>query len=62
LAKAQADTATVLRLAQAMQDNVDPSLLLRLYRERMAAILSKAGAVVTVDPRDDSRLIIPGAE
>jgi len=62
LAKAQADTATVLRLAQAMQDNVDPGLLLRLYRERMAAILSKAGAVVTVDPRDDSRLIIPGAE
>ena len=52
----------MLRLAQAMQDNVDPGLLLRLYRERMAAILSKAGAVVTVDPRDDSRLIIPGAE
>jgi regulator of protease activity HflC (stomatin/prohibitin superfamily) len=62
LAKAQADTATVLRLAQAMQDNVDPGLLLRLYRERIAAILSKAGAVVTVDPRDDARLIIPGAE
>jgi regulator of protease activity HflC (stomatin/prohibitin superfamily) len=62
LAKAQADTATVLRLAQAMQDNIDPGLLLRLYRERIAAILSKAGAVVTVDPRDDARLIIPGAE
>jgi regulator of protease activity HflC (stomatin/prohibitin superfamily) len=62
LAKAQADTTTVLRLAQAMQDNVDPGLLIRLYRERMAVMLSKAGAVVTVDPRDDSRLIIPGAE
>jgi hypothetical protein len=45
-----------------MQYNVDPGLLLRLYRERVAAILSKAGAVITVDPRDDARLIIPGAE
>jgi regulator of protease activity HflC (stomatin/prohibitin superfamily) len=62
LARAQADTATVLRLAQAMRDNLDPGLLLRLYRERMAAILSRAGAVITVDPRDDARLIIPGGE
>ncbi|QXI28534.1 protease modulator HflK [Pseudomonas vanderleydeniana] len=62
LAKAQADTATVASLAKAQQDGSDPGLLLRLYRERMPKILQQAGSVTTVDPRDDSRLIIQGAE
>jgi regulator of protease activity HflC (stomatin/prohibitin superfamily) len=53
LAKASADTATVSSLAS----STDPQLLLRLYRERMP----KAGSVTTVDPKDDSRLIIQGA-
>jgi hypothetical protein len=35
--------------------------LLRLYRERMPKILGQAGSVTTVDPKDDSRLIIQGA-
>ncbi len=57
LAKAAADTATVSGLAS----STDPQLLLRLYRERMPKILGEAGAVTTVDPKDDSRLIIQGA-
>jgi regulator of protease activity HflC (stomatin/prohibitin superfamily) len=61
LAKAQADTAAVLQLAQSVQDRVDPGLSLRVYRERMAAIFAKAGAVTLIDPKDGSRLIVPGA-
>ncbi|TDV45224.1 regulator of protease activity HflC (stomatin/prohibitin superfamily) [Pseudomonas helmanticensis] len=57
LAKAAADTATVSSLASA----TDPQMLLRLYRERMPKILGAAGSVTTVDPKDDSRLIIQGA-
>ncbi|WP_460369178.1 protease modulator HflK [Pseudomonas sp. Tul1A2] len=57
LAKASADTATVSSLASA----TDPQMLLRIYRERMPKILGQAGSVTTVDPKDDSRLIIQGA-
>ena len=57
LAKASADTATVSSLAS----STDPQMLLRLYRERIPKILSQAGSVTTIDPKDDSRLIIQGA-
>lgn len=57
LAKATADTATVLSLGK----SVDSQMLLRLYRERMPKILGQAGSVTTIDPKDDSRLIIQGA-
>ena len=62
LATAQAATATVTSLAQSVQEKSDPGLLQRIYRERMPKILGQAGSVTTVDPRDDSRLIIQGAE
>ncbi|MDR3415121.1 MAG: protease modulator HflK [Nevskia sp.] len=62
LARAQADTAEVQHLAQSVRDRVDPGLLLRVYRERMPAILAKVGSVTLVDPRDDAHLIIQGAE
>lgn len=62
LAKAQSDTATVQQLAQSMKDKVDPGLLARVYRERMKTILSQAGSVTTVDPRDDARLILSGVQ
>jgi regulator of protease activity HflC (stomatin/prohibitin superfamily) len=61
LAKASADTATVISLANAQQQAADPQMLLRIYRERMPKILGQAGSVITVDPQDDSRLIIQGA-
>jgi regulator of protease activity HflC (stomatin/prohibitin superfamily) len=62
LAKAQTDTAAVTGLAQSIQNKSDPGLLLRIYRERVPVILKQAGSVTTVDPRDDSRLIIQGAD
>ena len=62
LAKAQADTSTIINLAKVQQAGNDPGLMLRLYRERMPKILSQAGSVTSVDPKDDSRLIIQGAE
>jgi regulator of protease activity HflC (stomatin/prohibitin superfamily) len=62
LAKAQTDTAAVTGLAQSIQNKSDPGLLLRIYRERVPAILKQAGSVTTVDPDDDSRLIIQGAD
>jgi len=58
LAKAQTDTATVTGLAQSS----DPGLLQRIYRERVPKILGQAGSVTTVNPKDDSRLIIQGAD
>ena len=61
LAKASADTATVLSLAKAQQQGTDPQMLLRIYRERLPKILGQAGSVTTVNPKDDSRLIIQGA-
>ena len=62
LAKAQTDTAAVTGLAQSIQNKSDPGLLLRIYRERVPGILRQAGSVTTVDPHDDSRLIIQGAD
>jgi regulator of protease activity HflC (stomatin/prohibitin superfamily) len=61
LAKASADTATVSSLASAQLQGRDPQMLLRIYRERMPKILGQAGSVTTVNPQDDSRLIIQGA-
>ncbi|BAQ77848.1 SPFH domain-containing protein [Pseudomonas sp. Os17] len=62
LALARAQTATVQSLAQAQRDGTDPEMLLRIYRERLPKILGQAGSLTTVDPKDDSRLIIQGAE
>lgn len=61
LAKAQTDTAAVQQLAQSLRENLDPGLLQRVYRERIGAVIAKAGSVTTIDPRDESRLIVPGA-
>lgn len=61
VAKAQADTASMTRLAGSVRDNTDPGLLWRIYRERMPPILSKAGSMTMVNPKDDARLIIQGA-
>jgi regulator of protease activity HflC (stomatin/prohibitin superfamily) len=60
LAQAQSETAAVLQLSQTMRGGVDPGLAMRVYRERMATILAKAGSVTMIDPQDDSHLIIQG--
>ncbi len=61
VAKAQTDTAAMLKLAASIKNKTDPDLMTRIYRERMPAILSKAGALTMVNPKDDARLIIQGA-
>lgn len=58
VAKAQADTAMVTRLANTPHD---PDLLARVYRERIAAILAQAESVITVSPQDDANLILQAA-
>ena len=58
VAKAQADTAMVARLANTPHD---PDLLARVYRERIAAILAQAESVITVSPQDDANLILQAA-
>jgi regulator of protease activity HflC (stomatin/prohibitin superfamily) len=60
--KARTDTATITALASTQGNDADPGLLQRLYRDRVAMILSQAGSVVTVDPHDDGRLILQGVE
>ena len=59
--KARADTATVTGFASAQGSDSDPGLLWRLYRDRVGKILSQAGSVVTIDHRDDERLLLQGA-
>lgn len=58
VAKAQSDTAMVNRLANSPHD---PDLLARVYRERIAAILSQAESVISVSPQDDANLILQAA-
>lgn len=56
LSRAHADTATIVGLSQQQ----DPQLLLRLYRERVPAILARAGSVTTVNGEDTGRMILQG--
>ena len=58
IARASADTATIVQLA----DDHSPELLWRLWRERIPAILARAGSVTAVDPHDDAHLILPGPD
>ncbi|MEL0638113.1 MULTISPECIES: protease modulator HflK [Marinomonas] len=62
VAKAQTNTATISRLAQLQQNNTDPGLLWRLYRQRVNTLLSQAGSVTTIDPSDDGKLILQGKQ
>jgi regulator of protease activity HflC (stomatin/prohibitin superfamily) len=62
LARAKANTATIVSLAGTSGGTKDPGLPLRLYRDRISSILSQAGVVTTVDPAADSRLILQGAD
>lgn len=59
---AQSNVAAITALEQRMNPATRPSLLDQLYRERIAAILKKAGAVNTVDLRGGSRMILPGSQ
>ncbi|HEX3635702.1 MAG TPA: SPFH domain-containing protein [Paraburkholderia sp.] len=60
VATAQAKTMTIQQLEVPLRTNSDPGLVVRLYRDRVQSILSKAGSVTTVGPNDTSNLILPG--
>jgi regulator of protease activity HflC (stomatin/prohibitin superfamily) len=57
--QAQASTATIAQLEEAVRAHSDPGLVARVYRDRMQQTLSKAH-VTTIDPHDTSNLILPG--
>ncbi|KAF1072388.1 MAG: hypothetical protein GAK45_00220 [Pseudomonas citronellolis] len=56
LTQARAQTASIVGLSQ----QHDPGLALRLYRERVPAILSHAGSVTAVDAGDAGHMILQG--
>ena len=60
VATSHAETTTILQLETPLDANSDPGLLARAYRERIHEVLSKAGRVTTIDPRDGSSLVLPG--
>ena len=62
MAKAKADTSAITYLAGSIQNQTEPNLLTRIYRERMPTIMKNAGAINMVDSHSDTRLILSGAE
>lgn len=59
-AKAEVATQTITKLAEARASGSDAGMLQRLWRDRVSAILSRAGQVITVAPENKSRLVLPG--
>jgi regulator of protease activity HflC (stomatin/prohibitin superfamily) len=57
---ATADTAPVLALEAKITPANRDSLVLRAYREQIAAIMGRVGSVTAIDMRRDQRLILPG--
>jgi regulator of protease activity HflC (stomatin/prohibitin superfamily) len=62
LAKAQSDTVGILQLEKSLKDHTEPGLMTRIYRERIHAVISRAGSTTLVNPKDDSHLIVDGAK
>jgi regulator of protease activity HflC (stomatin/prohibitin superfamily) len=62
LSKAESDTIGLQQLEKALKEHTEPGLMMRIYRERINAILAKAGSTTLVDPKEDSRLILDGAK
>lgn len=58
-AKARSDTAAIASLAR-VEGGAGSSLPMRVYRERIPAILAHAAGVTLVDPAADSKLILQG--
>jgi regulator of protease activity HflC (stomatin/prohibitin superfamily) len=60
--RARQQTAAIVALEQREDPASRPSLLDEIYRDRVAAVLRKAGTVSALDPRGGNALIIPGPE
>ncbi|WP_434668969.1 SPFH domain-containing protein [Klebsiella sp. B345] len=59
-AQAEVATQTITKLAQTRATANGAGMLQRIWRDRIATVLSHAGSVVTVNPQDNSQLILPG--
>ena len=57
---AREHTAAIIALEEKADPASRPSLLDEVYRERVAAVLNKAGTVSALDPRGGNALIVPG--
>lgn len=62
IAKAQADTASIFSLTESVNQQTEPGLLMRIYRERLPDILKSAGAITTIEPQTTPQFVIPGRE
>jgi regulator of protease activity HflC (stomatin/prohibitin superfamily) len=62
LSQATGQTVEVAALAEQMRTKSRGALLTQLFNERIGSILKKVGQVTAIDPRQATRLIIPGGE
>jgi regulator of protease activity HflC (stomatin/prohibitin superfamily) len=62
LSQATSQTAEVSALAEKMRTSSREALLTQVFNERIGSILKKVGQVTAIDPRNATRLVIPGAE
>lgn len=58
VAKAHVDTQAIFALAQARKEGMDGGMLQRIWREKITALMAKAGQVTTIAPGQDSQLIL----
>jgi regulator of protease activity HflC (stomatin/prohibitin superfamily) len=61
VSRARASTATIVALAAQATGTARASLLDRVYRDRIAALLPRIGQVTAVDSRGGARVILPGS-
>jgi regulator of protease activity HflC (stomatin/prohibitin superfamily) len=57
---ATVDTATIKALKDQSAGETRQSIMLRAYRERVADIMNRTGAVTLVDPQSGARFVLPG--
>jgi len=62
VSKAQSDTVGLLQLENALKAHTEPGLMMRIYRERIKAVMAKAGSTTLVNAKDDAHLILDGAK
>ncbi|MFI5011242.1 MAG: SPFH domain-containing protein [Hyphomicrobiales bacterium] len=62
LSQATSQTAEVAALAEEMKTSSREALLTQVFNERIGPIMKKVGQVTAIDPRNATRLVIPGGE
>lgn len=60
LTNAKSQTASIIALAEQTRDTSHDMQMSRIYYDRIASVLKKAGSVEAVDPSGATRLLLPG--